>query len=33
MHINFVKDELYDEFIATAKQKFNVKYGNESKVL
>ena len=27
--INLVKDELYDEFIATAKAKFNEKYGHE----
>jgi galactokinase len=30
--INLVKDELYDNFIATAKQKFNAKYGHEPKV-
>ena len=30
--INLVKDELYDNFIATAKIKFNVKYGHEPKV-
>ena len=27
--INLVKDELYDNFIATAKKKFNEKYGHE----
>ncbi len=27
--INLVKDELYDDFIATAKAKFNEKYGHE----
>lgn len=27
--INLVKDELYDNFIATAKRKFNEKYGHE----
>ncbi|MBQ9218893.1 MAG: galactokinase [Muribaculaceae bacterium] len=27
--INLVKDELYDKFIATAKAKFNEKYGHE----
>ena len=27
--INLVKDELYDNFIATAKAKFNEKYGHE----
>ena len=30
--INLVKDELYDNFIATAKTKFNEKYGHEPKV-
>ena len=30
--INVVKDELYDNFIATAKQKFAAKYGHEPKV-
>ena len=30
--INLVKDELYDNFIATAKEKFNAKYGHEPKV-
>ncbi|MCF0201238.1 MAG: galactokinase [Bacteroidales bacterium] len=30
--INMVKDELYDSFIATAKQKFNEKFGHEPKV-
>ena len=30
--INLVKDELYDNFIATAKAKFNEKYGHEPKV-
>ena len=29
--INLVKDELYDNFIATAKAKFNEKYGHEPK--
>ena len=27
--INLVKDELYDNFIDTAKQRFNEKYGHE----
>lgn len=27
--INLVKDELYDHFIATAKEKFNARYGHE----
>jgi galactokinase len=27
--INLVKDELYDGFIKTAKEKFNAKYGHE----
>ncbi len=27
--INLVKDELYDNFIATAKEKFNARYGHE----
>ena len=30
--INLVKDELYDNFIATAKEKFNAKHGHEPKV-
>lgn len=30
--INLVKDELYDSFIATAKKKFNEKFGHEPKV-
>ena len=30
--INLVKDELYDDFIAEAKRKFNAKYGHEPKV-
>ena len=30
--ITLVKDELYDNFIATAKAKFNEKYGHEPKV-
>lgn len=30
--INLVKDELYDHFIATAKEKFNAKYGHEPQV-
>ena len=30
--INLVKDELYDQFIATACEKFNEKYGHEPKV-
>lgn len=30
--INLVKDALYDKFIATAKEKFNAKYGHEPKV-
>lgn len=30
--INLVKDELYDNFIATAKSKFAAKYGHEPKV-
>ena len=30
--INLVKDELYDNFIATAKTKFAAKYGHEPKV-
>ncbi|MGM9803596.1 MAG: galactokinase [Muribaculaceae bacterium] len=30
--INLVKDELYDNFIAVAKQKFNEKYGHEPKI-
>ena len=31
--INLVKDELYDTFIATAKSKFNEKYGHEPEVI
>ena len=31
--INLVKDELYDGFIATAKEKFNAKYGHEPVVI
>ena len=27
-----MKDGLYDNFIATAKEKFNAKYGHEPKV-
>ena len=30
--INLVKTELYDAFIATAKEKFNAAYGHEPKV-
>lgn len=30
--INLVKEELYDSFIATAKEKYNVAYGHEPKV-
>ena len=30
--INLVKDELYDNFVATAKQKFAEKYGHEPKI-
>ena len=30
--INLVKDSLYDHFIATAKEKFNAKYGHEPKI-
>lgn len=30
--INLVKDDIYDEFIATAKKKFNEKYGHEPMV-
>ena len=30
--INLVKEELYDSFIATAKEKFNAKYGHEPKI-
>ena len=30
--INLVKEELYDAFIATAKEKFNVRFGHEPKV-
>ena len=30
--INLVKDELYDRFIATAKEKFNARYGHEPKI-
>jgi len=31
--INLVKDELYDKFIATAKEQFNAKYGHEPVVI
>ena len=31
--INLVKDELYDNFIATAKEKFAAKYGHEPRVI
>lgn len=31
--INLVKDEVYDNFIATAKAKFNEKYGHEPEVI
>jgi galactokinase len=31
--INLVKDELYDNFIATAKKEFNEKYGHEPVVI
>ena len=31
--INLVKDELYDAFIATAKEKFSAKYGHEPVVI
>ena len=27
--INLVKDDLYDKFVETAKEKFNAKYGHE----
>ena len=30
--INLVKEELYDHFIATAKEKFNAAYGHEPKI-
>ena len=30
--INLVKDELYDRFIAAAKEKFNARYGHEPKI-
>ena len=30
--INLVKDEVYDNFIAVAKEKFAAKYGHEPKV-
>ena len=30
--INLVKNSLYDHFIATAKEKFNAKYGHEPKI-
>ena len=30
--INLVKEELYDKFIATAKEKYNAKFGHEPKV-
>lgn len=31
--INLVKDDIYDDFIATAKAKFNAKYGHEPVVI
>ena len=31
--INLVKDDVYDNFIATAKAKFNEKYGHEPEVI
>ncbi len=31
--INLVKDELYDTFIATAKEQFSAKYGHEPRVI
>ncbi|MCI9607661.1 MAG: galactokinase [Muribaculaceae bacterium] len=30
--VNLVKDELYDNFIATVKEKFNARYGHEPKI-
>ena len=30
--VNLVKDELYEPFIATVKEKFNAKYGHEPKI-
>ena len=30
--INLVKKELYNDFIATAKAKFNAEYGHEPKI-
>jgi galactokinase len=30
--INLVKEELYDNFVATAKKEFAAKYGHEPKV-
>jgi galactokinase len=30
--INLVRNDLYKQFIETAKQKFNAKYGHEPKV-
>lgn len=30
--INLVKDELYDNFIATARERFNTRYGHEPKI-
>jgi galactokinase len=30
--INLVRNDLYKQFIADAKQKFNAKYGHEPKV-
>ena len=30
--INLVKDELYDSFIATARERFNARYGHEPKI-
>jgi galactokinase len=31
--INLVKEDRYDHFIATAKEKFNAKYGHEPEVI
>jgi galactokinase len=31
--INLVKEDRYDNFIATAKEKFNAKYGHEPEVI
>ena len=30
--INLVKEELYDQFVATAKREFLAKYGHEPKI-